>query len=420
MSAATWNLLVYAIAGDAAEHQAVMGAIDDMRAALTADRCHIAVQVMAKGRTTRYWLSAGEPVQTEVLASVVDASHQAPLTGFLHLAARRWPAAATALVLWAHGSGLDHVHDYPKARQASGHGGLGGGGPGGGPGSPRGGSSRGGFDFGGRRPRTASAGALGRARLDAWLPRHPGYGCRWGPDPNTGHFLTNVTMKKALAAADHGRVDLLGLNACWMATLEIEYELREVATVEVASQVYARPWPYRAIVESLSRRPAQSAEQLAQAIVAGVSTEIAADQRQDAVSAFRAGAALDDLARAFDAYARRVTQLIDTDWEAVRDAVMTRAQRLDDPFQADLASLVKVLGPPDRQAEDAGRAVVKQLEAMRIGNAVHHAHPGLNGLSIFCPKSTEVDLADAYAGTEFRTNGWADFLARFQTRLAAS
>ena len=67
MSAATWNLVVYAIAGDDTEHQAVLGAIDDMRAALTTDQCHIAVQVMAKARTTRYWISSHDKIHTEVL-----------------------------------------------------------------------------------------------------------------------------------------------------------------------------------------------------------------------------------------------------------------------------------------------------------------------------------------------------------------
>jgi hypothetical protein len=407
---ATWNLVVYAIAGDDTEHQAVLGAIDDMRAALTTDQCHIAVQVMAKGRTTRYWISSQDKLRTEVLPEVVDASHQAPLTGFLNLTGKRFPAAATALTLWAHGSGLDHVHDYHKKPGGPGGGGLGG--------APAGGLLAGDQAA---RLRTPYCRALSaRGRLAAWLPRHPGYGCRWGPDPNTGRFLTNVTMKKAIAASLSGQADVLALNACWMATLEVEYELRHAAAVLVASQVYARPWPYRAIVEALSRRPAQSAEQLAQTIVAGVSAEIAADQRQDAVSAFRAGAAMDDLAAAFDTYARQATGLIDSDWEAVHDAVMAEVQRLDDPYQADLVSLVKLLGKHDRQAHAAGQAVVKQLEAMRIGNAVHQAHPGLHGLSIFCPKSIEVDLADAYAGTEFRTNAWAGFLAKFQPRLAAS
>jgi hypothetical protein len=410
MSATTWNLAIYAIASDAAEHQAVLGAIDDMHAALTTDQCHIAVQVMAKGHTTRYWISSHEPIHTEVLPEIVDASHQASLTGFLNRLRARLPAASTALVLWAHGSGLDHLHDYHKKPGGPG-GGLGGGAPSG--------SLL--ADDQAARLRTPYGRALSaRGRLAAWLPRHPGYGCRWGPDPNTGRFLTNVTMKKAIAASLSGRVDVLAINACWMATLEVEYELRHAAAAIVASQVYARPWPYRAIVEAVSQCPVQSAEQLAQTIVAAVGAEIAADQRHDAVSAFRAGAALDDLAAAFDAYAQQVTRLIDTDWQAVRDALLTQVQRLDDPHQADLVSLARLLGERDRQARLAGKAVVKQLEAMRIGNVAHHAHPGLQGLSIFCPKSLDIDLADAYAGTEFRTNAWAGFLARFQPRLAAS
>lgn len=415
MNAATWNLVIYAIAGDAAEHQAVLDAIDDMRAALTTDQCHIAVQVMAKGRTTRYWISSHDKVRTEVLPEVVDASHQASLTGFLNLAGKRLPEGATALTLWAHGSGLDHIHDYHKKPGGPGGGGLGGGAPSEDPGAGLLAADQ------AARLRTPYSRALSpRGRLHAWLPRHPGYGCRWGPDPNTGRFLTNVTMKKAIAASLAGQLDLLAINACWMATLEVEYELRHAAAAIVASQVYAKPWPYRAIVEALSRRPVQSADQLAQTIVAAVSAEIAADQRDDAVSAFRAGAALDGLAAAFDAYAELATHLIDTDWEAVRDAVLTGVQRLDDPYQADLVSLVKLLGKHDRHVHAAGEAVVQQLEAMRIGNAAHHQHPGLHGLSIFCPKSTEVDLADAYAGTEFRASAWTGFLAKFQPRLAAS
>jgi Clostripain family len=392
MTADTWNLLVYAIAGDTSEHQTVLDAIDDMRAALTSDRCHIAVQVMARGKTTRYWIAADDKIETDQLPEWVDAGHQAPLTAFLAAANQRFHAAASALVLLAHGSGLDHIHDYPHHH---GHGGLGGG--------------------------VHLVEPTGRPAPPIIAPPAAPpdrYGCRWGPDPNTGHYLTNVTMKKAIAASPHGRVDLLGLNACWMATLEIEYELRHVAGAIVASQVYAKPWPYRAIAAALSRRPGQSAEQLAQAIVTAVGAEIAADQRQDTVSAFQAGGAMDDLADAFDRFARRATELIASDWDRVCEAVLGGAQRIDDPYQVDLASLVKVVGVADREAHDLAHAVTAQLSAMRIGHAAHHAHPGVQGLSIFCPKSTEVDLADAYAGTEFRTNGWAGFLAAFQRRLA--
>jgi hypothetical protein len=381
MTTAQWNLLVYAIAEDAREHDRVLAEIEDMRAAATSDQVNVVVQVMARRRTTRYWIAAPHRAVTETLADPVDASRPTALTGFLNAAARRHPAAATALVLRAHGSGLDHVHDTPRVAD--------------------------GLSW------------PGPTRLELDPPRRPeSYGCRWGPDPNSGQFLTNVTMKRAIAASLRGCVDVLALNACWMATLEIEYELRNVASVEVASQVNAKPWSYGALVQALARRPSQPPDQLARAILASVEADL--DRRKDAVSAFRAGAAMDTLAAAFEVFARRATALVATDWDGVHDAVMTQAQRIDDPLQVDLASLVGVLGDGDPLARAAADAVVSQLEIMRIGSVAHASHPGVRGLSIFCPRSTRIDLADAYQGTEFRSHSWATFLLRFQRRLASS
>jgi hypothetical protein len=383
----SWNLLLYAIARDGTEHRAALDGVDDMRAALASDQCQVGIQLMERARTTRYWITSKD-VRREVLPQVADASEQAALTAFLDDATRTLPVAPTALMLRAHATGLDHVHRYPRKR---------------------------GGGLGGAVSEHARAGHPLIAP-PAMPPER--YGCRWGPDPNTGEFLTNVIMKRAIAASRRGSVDLLGLNACWMAALEIEYELRNVAAVEVASQVYARPWPYRAIVESLSRNPAQSADELGRSIVAAVRADIAADQRSDAVSAFRAGRAMEDLAGAFDMFARQVAPLVDSDWPAVREAVMTRVQRVDDPHQVDLVSLTRVLGQLDPAAKAAGEAVRVQFQSMRLGNIAHASHPGVNGLSIFCPKSTRVDLRDAYRGTEFRANHWATFLVKFQRALA--
>lgn len=445
MSDEPWNLLVYAIVGSARQHDDVAAAIDGLRAGLSSDRCNIVVQVMARGRTTRYWISRDDRTRTEVLDEPVDASLPRPLTGFLDAADTAFPGASTALVLWAHASGLDHVHDYPEGDAAD-PGGLGG------PPAPAasGGDPRvahdlsGGFLSGSLLSSGLLSGSLAGVadrRLSGWPGLAPGpspapvpgheplireperpepCGCRWGPDPNTGHFLTNVQMKKAIAASRRGHVAVLGLNACWMATLEIEYELRRVTGIEIASQVYAKPWPYRAIAEAIAQSPVLSADDLARRIVASIRADIQHGRRKDAVSALRAGDAMADLAAAFDTYARRVTSLIDRDWDAVRDAVMTRAQRLDDPHQVDLVSLTRVLGAKDAAARAAGDAIRIQFRSMCIANAAHPAHPGVHGLSILCPRSTRIDLADAYQGTEFRTSGWTAFLVKFQRKLARS
>jgi hypothetical protein len=379
--------LVYAIAGSKIDHRGILDAIDEMADVVTGEQLHIAVQVMAKSWTTQYWISPGRK-DVKVLDKPADASRATALTAFIDQADKTFPGARTALLLRAHATGLDNIHSYPSKPEDG---------------------------LGGELTQVRSSPTMAIPMQEPERPEP--YGCRWGPDPNTNRFLTNVAMKKAIAASRRGGVDLLGLNACWMATLEIEYELRHVAAVEVASQVYAKPWPYRAIVESLSRHPEQSAEELGRSIVASVRADIAAGRREDAVSAFRAGAAMDDLTRAFDIYAKRVTQLIDTDWPAVRDAVMTRVQRIDDPHQVDLVSLTKVLGSWDPAAKAAGSEFRIKFQSMRLGNAAHPAHPGVNGLSIFCPKSTRVDLTAAYRGTEFRSNSWGRFLAEFQRTM---
>lgn len=413
MTAAGWNILLYAIAGDTAEHERVTGAIAHMRDALTTDRCNIAVQLHTKTRTTRHWISSGQKVHTEVLPAVVDASEPSSLTMFMNAAHRKLPATPTALLLWAHSSGLDHVHSYPKkaARQPGLDSVFGDHGDHGDHGAPvLGGAPDG---------ELAGDAGIGHGRRGLRSRGRPErYGCRWGPDPNTLQYLTNVGMKKAIAQSAQKHVEILGLNACWMATLEVEYELRSVSDVQIASQVSAEPWPYGAIVAALAAAPDLTPERLARAIVHAVHTEIAAGKRHDTISALRSGPALDELASAFDAYAKRVKLLIDSDWESVAKAVMVEAQRVDDPYSVDLVSLIHHLGKHDLKSKIAAASVITKFDAMLLSHAASDAHPGVQGLSIFCPKSTHVDLADAYQGTEFRANSWGQFLRGFQARLA--
>jgi hypothetical protein len=41
----------------------------------------------------------------------------------------------------------------------------------------------------------------------------------------------------------------------------------------------------------------------------------------------------------------------------------------------------------------------------------------LRGLSLFCPKSTKVDLVSAYRGMTFGAGKWSLFLSQFQQTL---
>jgi cysteine peptidase C11 family protein len=282
VTTADWNVLLYAIAENAEELARVTHAITDMHAALTSEQCNVAVQLHSRSRTTRHWISAGRKVRTEVLPVSVDASEPSSLTSFMNTAHRASPARSTALMMWAHSSGLDYVHDYAQKK------------PGPPPGLKAVFGEQSSFGLGGgvegvfdTEPTHGGDPAQGHGVRAPARGRPERYGCRWGPDPTTKQYLTNVGMKKAIAASTRRRVEVLGLNACWMASLEVEYELRGVSDVQIASQVYAQPWPYGAIVGSLSVDPEQTAEQLARTIVGAVRSEISASKRTDAVSALR-------------------------------------------------------------------------------------------------------------------------------------
>jgi hypothetical protein len=400
-----WNLLVYAIARDDEEVDRAKQAIRDMRAALSANACNIGVQLHARSVTTRTWISGGR-ARTETLPPQ-DAGKPSTLRSFLDVANQNFskksssaPASnPTALVLWAHSTGLSD--EAPRAQKTAAR-----------PGLEQMFASPAGAQDAGVDVHEIAAHAPERA-----TPHHPRhYGCCWGPDPNTGGVLTVTELKKAITASTRHRVDLLGLNACGMAFLEAIYELRHIADVQVASQVEAKPWPYAAIVQALVSSPQMDAVDLAQAIVDAVRAEIAGG-RPDAISALQCGQLVEDLAAALDKYARRVSELIDDAWPDVSKAVMRDAWRVDDVYMTDLASLLRVLGHHDVKAQAAANAVHRHLHAVRLATAANDGHGTLCGLSIFCPKTTYRDIADIYEGLEFRGRAWRDFVIKFQRKL---
>jgi hypothetical protein len=98
-------------------------------------------------------------------------------------------------------------------------------------------------------------------------------------DTGAGHGIDAVELGQAMsqAAAALGRpIDLLAMNACQMASVEVAYQIREHVGVYVASEEYmpvAPPptpivgLPYRDILTRLGAEPAMDAAQLGKMIV---------------------------------------------------------------------------------------------------------------------------------------------------------
>jgi hypothetical protein len=92
-------------------------------------------------------------------------------------------------------------------------------------------------------------------------------------DDGTGHALDTVQLGQVASEIAHGigqKLDLLGMDACLMATIEVAYQLRESVSHLVASEdlVPGLSWPYDRIFNRLRQAPDMLARQLADCIVA--------------------------------------------------------------------------------------------------------------------------------------------------------
>ncbi|MBI5016376.1 MAG: hypothetical protein HZB55_12925 [Deltaproteobacteria bacterium] len=206
----------------------------------------------------------------------VDMAKPGTLTAFLKWGAAAAPARRTALVVWNHGNGWDQGDGPSPAAQR---------------------------------------------RLPSILR----------DDDNQSPFLANYRVRGAIEAAGVA-LDLLGLDASIMGTLEAQYELRTVAPVLVTSQEVGEThgWDYTAILGGLTSKPEMGAEELSQLIVDAYRDFFenvfypdpahAGYDRRHSISALRT-APLGDLGQAVGGLARELGRLLGD--PATRDATGT-------------------------------------------------------------------------------------------------
>lgn len=91
-------------------------------------------------------------------------------------------------------------------------------------------------------------------------------------DDGTGHSLDTIELARVtdeIAQAIGQPLDLLGMDACLMANVEVAYEIRKSVGFLVASEelVPGHSWPYQDIFKSLQAEPGQSGADFATSIV---------------------------------------------------------------------------------------------------------------------------------------------------------
>jgi hypothetical protein len=336
------------------------------------------------------------------------------------------PAERYGLVLWSHGSGWQPEEVAQVARQARGD------------------------DAVGQAEATQRSGGNGAPFLfrstvaelvqpDAPADRAILF------DDGSGHSLDTLELDRvmrAVAAAIGQPLDLLGMDACLMANLEVAYQLRDSVRYLVASEglVPGHSWPYDTIYGGLRARPDQSAADLGRAIVrqytdfytanppgAGDVTKVALDLSEVGPVAEAVNGLAAALFGAFPAAADLLWHAQATTQKRETDGYRLAAPTKFDFNLWDVGAVAKELAgpsslPPVRAPADA---VVQRLRAggdFVLAEGHRGAwYDGIGGVSIYLSKEPDRqpvtkyygDLAFAQPTTPPGTT-WLELLRRYE------
>ncbi len=243
---ADWTLLTYIAAHNNLDSAGTRSR-DQILATPSTDKVKLAVLFDSWGGATRQIV--GQP---EEPMHAYDSGDPARLLETIKWAFEKCPAKRYGLVLWSHGSGYWDQKELIKiAKQARGEMAA---------------------IEAPERDGAARSMALFRTTLQHILAEPDAAERAILFDDGTGHSVDTLELAKVCAHAQQliGQpIDLLGMDACVMATLEVAYELRESVRYLVASEelVPGRSWPYDTILSKLRAHPEMSGADLATQVV---------------------------------------------------------------------------------------------------------------------------------------------------------
>ncbi|MFT4987845.1 MAG: hypothetical protein ACI9BK_000614 [Acidimicrobiales bacterium] len=231
------------------------------------------------------------------------------------------------------------------------------------------------------------------------------HGAGWpgvGPDETDGFDILDLAdidqaFEMGLAAAGLDSVDLVGFDACLMASYEVATTMAEHADFMLASEELepGHGWNYMAL-QALTDQPDQTAEELGASIIDGFVAQAADEQTgYDITLSLLDLSAMGELEQALDDLA---APLIEEPGANARLLATAQAGALKfatnpDPElesnQIDLGDFVRILGESSPElAASAGR-VNEVLSDMVIANSTGPASAAATGLSVYFPANRE-------------------------------
>jgi len=388
---------------------------------------------IAAGGTYRLEIHKGRTALQNIVEVMPDVNTGDPaeLARFIVWGMNRCPAKHTMLVLWNHGLGWKDDDIYAKVRGMSRS-------------AAQGRNARGSNAAFFRSTAKSISRRANRAKSDS----SRAILC----DDSSMDFLTNKEMSQALRVAefaadeadvaavfnDKARLDqlmgwgnegalrhlnIIGMDACLMAMIEVQYQVRQFADVMVASQELEpmRGWPYNAILADLAARPTMDARDLATLIVDRYIESYTSDSRrlpdvtQSAIDLSRLGEAAAVIQPLANALGKEYKEdlFLEKAYRDARDKAQRDGYAFDDPEYIDLVSLLDAMLKGYRGDASASKAIeaaarlqdwLKSANSPIIRNATAGKFDGkAHGISIYVPRDQPSPL---YEELDFKGAGW--------------
>ncbi len=251
------------------------------------------------------------------------------------------------------------------------------------------------------------------------------HGASWpGVGGDLSHDHDHLTLaelqegiESGLTQAGLDRLDLLGFDACLMATWETAHAMAPYADLMVASQELepGHGWDYTAL--ETAYRGGTPAE-LGSAIIDGFAAQaLAQGQENEITLSLTDLTGMDDVDDALAAFTSALVERVDGIAPAVGRSLAetlgfgTNPDPRYDTHMKDLAGLAADLGIDALDVADEADALVRAINDVILDKVDGQATRGATGMSIYFPPSTAYYNPD-YAVVD-GSSGWSDFLAAY-------
>lgn len=364
-----WTCLIY-MAADNDLRGDVKGDLAEMMKA-SSDDVGVAVQLDELGKKTVRLALHGDEFVTRQTLDNVNSGDPAVVTDFFQWGEEELAAAKYMVVLWGHGTGFLDFAGMPRQT----------------------------------KPVTALSLVARKRRITA---------CAANIDFTSQDFLDNSETRQALMNALPGgeKFSILGCDACFMAGLEVAHELRECASIFVASEEIEENdgWPYAEMLSSLADDA--TPEDAARTLVKAYGEANAADRRAT-LSAVRLDR-LDEVAASLDCLGAALSRVLPNRVRAIATA-RTHSRKFTFVDYIDLGSFAGKIGielADDPEVVHAVKEVMHSIGCAVLATSRPPEESDIYGIGIYLPDKPvaaqfhTVSLAEA-AGQ------WASFVVAY-------